>query len=462
MYDPHPPAGPVHPHRHLPRRTALCAAALLCVPIQAQGTQGEVIARYQGPDRAEIVSRDDLALELCRRFGRTEQGTAALQFAVDVALIRDAAVAAGVMPDADATRRWIEKLSAQLRGAGMNLRQLREQKGMSMAAFAEYAAVQLAQERLVRRALGLGADEPVTPAMLKLWIEEARAKHPVITEGDRLPAGAMARYGDRTLSALDLGRVLMRSIDPEVREQQTRQLILQRLLAHEAARHEIEVSAAEMAREVEQRRAEAEANPTYQGIAFDDLLASQGTSVEELRRSPVLRAQIQERKLLDRLAPDAVLERRLAEERDTVLREFGPRRQLQVIQLKDGASAGDAMARAATLRQSIVDGLPFEDAATKHSDDPYTRVSGGNAGWLHRDDSTLPAAVREAAFAAEPHELSAPIATAEGAYLFRVTGIEPTPNDATLKFRMRQQRALQLRGELLERARIEIVGGAGS
>ena len=115
-----------------------------------------------------------------------------------------------------------------------------------------------------------------------------------------------------------------------------------------------------------------------------------------------------------------------------------------------------ALANLRQIRERILEGMSFDDAARTYSEDPYTKVSGGDTGWHHRADTELPAEIIDAAFAAEIQGLSEPIETPLGYYLVRVVAIEPEPNDATLKFRMQQTFARSLRTQILTDAKIKL------
>jgi hypothetical protein len=178
--------------------------------------------------------------------------------------------------------------------------------------------------------------------------------------------------------------------------------------------------------------------------------------VEELMRSPVLRAQIQERKIAAALHPRAELEEMIAEERDAVLRRHGARRRLSAIVVGDapGGSGGDPEERLTNIRDRIEREMPFAEAARTYSEDPRGRIAGGDLGWHNREGSALPPAVIDAAFTLEVGTLSQPIETPEGWYLLRVDGAEPEPADELLLLRLRQDLQQRLRERMLAEANI--------
>jgi hypothetical protein len=437
----------------------LLALGIACLALPQDAPPNPVVARYTKEGEPATVARDDLALELCRRFRRTEQGGKALQFLIDIELVRMAAEAKGMMPSRADTVAWIADLERRLDAAGANLAGLMAEKGMTREEFTQYAAVQLAHQRLVRAELELDGSQPVEPEMLRLWLEQQREKEQVVTDGEGLLPGEVARVGKFHLTELDLGRILERTADREEREKFVRQIVLQNCLAARAERLGITVSAAEMAREVELRRAEANANPAYGGMPFEQLLAAQGLTVDELRSSPILRAQVLEQKIAAAALPDAEVERRLDADRDAILRQHGARRRLSVLMLRaDAESATEVAARIAQIRERIVREMPFAEAARTYCDEPQLKVASGDAGWHNREGSPLPDEVIEAAFAASVGDLSEPIRTEDAYWLVRVAAVEPEPGAALLAARMREEFRNQERARMLEAAHIEWVG----
>lgn len=434
-------------------RPALATFAALAPLLPAQ----EVVARFTLDGEPAAVTADELARELGRRYGRTDQGRQAREFLIQLELVRSAAQAKGLMPTANDTLAWIARLEARLEASGASLAALMAQKGMTRAEFEPFAAIQLAQERLVRDELDLAVDEPVPPGTMELWLSDAREARGVETRPTHLASGVVARIGNRDITELELGHALARTTDAESRRSYTLQIVLRRCLEAEAKREGIDVDRAEMEREVEARRREANSNPQYRGVPFEQLLAAQGTTPEELVESPVLRAQVLERKLLDRAVPPAELERQLDTERDVVLRRHGPRRRLEVILVRDIDGEDSTRARADEIRGRIEREIPFHEAARTYSDDAQGRIAGGDVGWHYAEGSFLPAAVVEAGFAGEVGTLSSPVRTDEGYYLVRVAAAEPAPSRETLLFRMRQAASEEQRAKILERAQVQIL-----
>src|SRR5262249_49175282 len=159
-----------------------------------------------------------------------------------------------------------------------------KQRGMTGDEFYDYAALSLVHERLVLDAIGAKSPEAATPALLELWLKEARERHQVVDDPDKLPAGVVARIGKgkdaQDLAALELGRVLLRTARADERERYTKQIVICRLLETRAARAGISVSQSELDEEVKARRAGLEKRG--ESASFDQLLATQGSSAELL------------------------------------------------------------------------------------------------------------------------------------------------------------------------------------
>ena len=433
----------------------LCPLLALATTLPAQ----DVVARFVLEDEPATVSAEELAVELGRRYGRTDQGVAAREFMIQLELVRGAAEADGLMPTSTETMTWIAQLEQRLQQAGTSLDAMMAQKGMTRAQFEPFAAIQLAQERLVRAELELEPHEPIPPGTMELWLSDAREAQSVEVRPERLRAGVVARIGNREITETALGHTLASTTDPQSRQKFIRQIVLRRCIEARAKARGISVSDAEMQQEVAARKAEANSNPQYKGVPFEQLLATQGTSIEELLKSPVLRAQVLERKLLQELLPDEELERELEQDPDAVMRRHGARRRLSLLLVSTVEGEQQARARVEQIRERIEREMPFAEAARTYSDDPQGRISGGDAGWHHADGSALPAAVVEAAFANEVGALSQPIETEFGYFLVRVAGVEPEPPTMQILHRMRQAAAADARTRMLEDAKVEFIGG---
>lgn len=96
---------------------------------------------------------------------------------------------------------------------------------------------------------------------------------------------------------------------------------------------------------------------------------------------------------------------------------------LSAPQEADPAVKNEALKKAQSLRQAIIDGRDFADAAKEHSASEEAKESGGDLGFLRK--GYMPAAFDNVAFTLQPGELSQPVATRFGYHIIKVTDRKP-------------------------------------
>jgi peptidyl-prolyl cis-trans isomerase C len=92
---------------------------------------------------------------------------------------------------------------------------------------------------------------------------------------------------------------------------------------------------------------------------------------------------------------------------------------LFVESMADSQQVAEGLAKLKKIRQEIVDGLPFADAAKKYSDSP-TREKGGDVGYFLFEGKVSPQ-LAKVAFSLPKGEISQPFAGARGVHLCVVT-----------------------------------------
>lgn len=443
-------------------------ACLLLLPLLTALPQGpgEVLARYVVDGKPAVVSRDDVALEMAFHQRRRDQGKQGAEHLVNSALVRLEAEQQKVMPSAEEVEAWWKAMQDQLRAAGRKPENLPVVRNTPHAELMNDFANQLAHERLVRAELELRQTEAVSSDLLRLWLKEARERHTVVDDPDQLPVGAVASIDGREIPMVELGRLLLRTSDSDEREKFIRQVVLLSSLEQMARSKGIEVSQADLEQELRRKRREAEGDPRFGGLGFDQLLKSQGSSPQLLVQSRVFRGQVLQRKLVEKLNPDETLAAELAADRTALLEQAGPRRHLATIFVraleqpnalinKDFAAATAQLEKA---RKRIVDGEEFDTVARIETEDTGGKVRGGDRGLCFRRQPGLPEEVLGAAFAMQEGELSQPIRAAEGVHLVKVLAIEPVPTDKVVMARLREQRIDDLTRAIFEQAKLEITG----
>ncbi|MEQ1631229.1 MAG: peptidylprolyl isomerase, partial [Planctomycetota bacterium] len=380
---------------------------------------------------------------------------------VKTALVRRAATSAGLWPDpAQLKARW-DELRAQMKAAGRDPDKEPLLRNCPESVLLDYLAVDLAHEQLVRRELALGTKEQVSPAMLELWVKEARESASVVDDPDQLPIGTAANVADRGLPLLDLGMLLLRSSDQAELDKFVRQVVVLDGIEDAARRDGIEALPEDLRMELDMRRTMADRDPRFGGLSFEQLLRAQGLTPDWLLQSRVFRAQCLQKKLIAKRNPRTQLMARLASDRAGELEKFGARRRLAIVFARalDEPNAivprdfDQAMAHLATVRERL-DSESFENVARIESDDPGTKMRGGDCGWLQRRSRDLPELVLAAAFALADGSVSEPIRADDGCYLVKVLGIEPALDDDAVIARMREQLVEDFTRDLLKNAKI--------
>lgn len=443
-------------------------AFLLLVPALTVPAQdpGEVLARFMVEGKQAVVSRDDVALEMAFHQRRRDQGRQGAEHLVNSALVRMEAEEKKLMPSPTEVEAWWKAMQDRIRAAGRKPENLPVVRNTPHAELMRDFANQLAHERLVRAELELRPTEEVSSDLLRLWLKEARDRRTVVDDPDQLPVGAVASIDGSEIPMVDLGRLLLRTSDVEEREKFIRQVVLLSSLEQMARTQGIEVSRKDLEQELERKRREAEGDPRFGGLGFDQLLKSQGSSPQLLVQSRVFRGQVLQRKLAEKLHPDDKLTAELAANRAALLDQAGPRRHLATIFVraleepnalitKDFAAATAQLEKA---RKRIVDGEEFDTVARIETEDTGGKVRGGDRGLCFRRQPGLPEEVLAAAFAMQEGELSQPIRAEEGVHLVKVLEVEPVPPDAVVMARLREQRIDELTRTIFEQAKLEITG----
>ncbi|MCA8977530.1 MAG: peptidylprolyl isomerase [Planctomycetes bacterium] len=423
---------------------------------------GEVLARYRLDGRPAAVTRTDVAVEMAFQLRRDELGRNLCEVLVDSTLTRMQAENLELMPSEAEVRRFWEQLQQQLRAAGRDPRDFPAMRNSTEPELLRDLAVQLAQERLVRHALDLPADEAVSGEMLRLWIAERRKKATIVTDPELLPTGTAARVDGREISMTELGSLILRTSEDDDRDSFVRKVIYLTSIEHLAQQHDIELDQAQLDAAVALRRQEAVGNPRFRGLSFDQLLQTQGMTVASLVQSRVFRAKLLQERLADIRYPDAKLRAELEADRPATCELVGARRRLGVIYRRaidepnalvphDFDSAAESLRR---VRERL-EIERFDVVARIETDDPRGKELGGDMGWLHRRNQLLPEPVLAVAFDAGDGSLLGPVRAKDGCYLVKVLEIEPEPSDDVLVQRLRELRMQEMTQQIMTDAAIE-------
>lgn len=441
--------------------------ATLLPALLALGPQdpADTLARFQLGGKPAVVTRTDVALEMAFHLRRREEGQQACEMLIDALLTRRVATAKRLMPsDAEVRQYWAD-LQVQLRAAGRKPEDFPAVRN-GEADLLKFLAVQMAQERLLRQELGLANDEAVSGDMLRLWQQEARKRVTIVTDADALPAGTAARVDDEDVPMLDLGLLLLRTSEDADRDEAIHRVVYLQSIEALARQHGVEPGPEDLQRAVAARRAEAAKDPRYRGLSFDQLIKSQGMTVESLKASRVFRAKVLLAQLAARLHPDADLHAELQRDRQALLDLVGPRRRIGIVFVRaldepNGLIPLDfpaALKKLAEVRVRLAKER-FDTVARIESQEPMSKAEGGDTGWHTRKSSRLPETVLAAAFALANGACSEPLRDVDGCYLTKVLDVEPDLGDDQLVLRLREYRAQELSQKLIRDAKVDLGSG---
>lgn len=442
---------------------------LLLAPAAPQQDPGEVLAQFQLEGRDAYVTRTDVALEMAFHLRRRDEGRQAVEVLVDSTLTRRAAKAKGLMPTQAEVKAFWNDLAGKLRAAGKKPEEFAAVRNSTEQQLFEVFAVQIAQERLVRAELALGKNEHVSGDMLKLWLSEERRRAKIEVDPDKLPAGVACRVDDQPVALDELGRLLLQTCDETEQQRFVQQVAYLQTIEAMAREQGLQLTTDDLDRAIQTRRSEAARDPRLGGVGFEQLIKSQGFTLQSLRELRVFRAQVLLPLLAARLHPDAELQQQLLEHRDEVLERVGPRRQIGMIfvralQTPNALVPNDfpaAMAQLQAARARLAKD-PFDLVARITSEEPLSKQRGGDAGWHNRRDGDLPELVLQAAFALAKGEVSEPLGGEDGCYLIKVLDVEPDLDDAALLARLRERAADDLKRQILDNLHLEPRSAGGA
>lgn len=368
-----------------------------------------------GSDLAARAGRDVLTWEefhqlLFDRHGRSQEGREALLHLLKSRVLEALERRHGLaIEPARVEARWRE-LDREVRQGGEEdgVAGMLKRSRIDPEDFRRYLRLSIVQETLARRALGIPDGRPISGEQQEMWLEGVLSERGIEELDPARSGGLLVRSGDVEVSQVDFARHLTTQAEAaDIREACYQALLEKRMRARLADLAEGTVARA-VEEEVERRRREAEADPRYKGIPFEQLLGAQGLSLDSLRRDPALHIAAMARLYVDRHYDAARLREVYLTEREQYDRLFGEALEISVLALRAGRFKNELMPRtfeeAEVLLRSLIPEVrsreDFERLVRTRSEDPESRERLGLLGPVTRGDPRVPAPVRGAAFAA--------------------------------------------------------------
>ncbi|WP_145068664.1 peptidylprolyl isomerase [Engelhardtia mirabilis] len=377
---------------------------------------------------------------LLNREGTGEVAEVALVDLGERALLRNLADAKGVQVTDDDLAASFAELDGQLREAGVEggLAAELERAGVPLDDFKDRLRLQIVLERLVRKDLAIPADRPCPADQQQLWLDAKLGEAKL----ERLPRpwadGVVARMGERAITGTELAAALRQQLPSEELRELCFQVLLAKAVEARLPDLSAEGRAAAIEAEVGRRRAEAEADPRYQGVAFERLLEARGMTLDSMRQDPAVRVAALSTHFVDTSEGDAGLRRTYEAERDWFEDRFGRSVSTRILYLIAAPERGpltprnysDATAVLVDLATQVTDEDAFDRLARLHSEDALSRERGGWLGFVARASEGVPAALREEIFNqvdAGQSGLVGPVRLDNGMALLWLGAVRPSP-----------------------------------
>lgn len=394
-----------------------------------------------GGDQALLFP--DFDILLVERFGMASPGEQAVRFLAGVKLIEQAAAEVGVRVSDEELRSRLLALDEQVRSAGAPDGLLAELTNtrLSSERFRETLRTALLHERLTRLALDLPANEPVSPGSQELWLEQTLREQ----GWQRLPRpwvnGVVGLAGETPITEAELAGTLRDQLPHEDLYTAARHMLLAQSVEAALGDASKEELAAAIEKEIGRRRAEAAANPRYQGVPFESLLAAQGQTPELFRRDPVVRIAAYSSLWTDRKHDDTSLRAAYDSEAEFYDDRFGQAIRTRLLFLQAGPVATrdfeQAESEILTLGRRVTNEDSFAALVRERSEERNTAPSGGDLGYVTRKFPGLPEEFLDAIWGEAEGQalprLSNPVRLSAGVGLFWLGHKRPAPPWSELK-----------------------------
>ncbi|RMH04040.1 MAG: hypothetical protein D6702_04215 [Planctomycetota bacterium] len=422
-------------------------------PTAAEPLPPGIVARWNDGE----ITAEDFERFLGRSFHRKPLGQEALRHLLQIQLVEREAAAAGLRIDDAEVADRLSEIRRQAEAEGFDLDSALRSRGLDPEEFRRLLRDSLLHEELVRRDLGLGPDQTPTPEQQEKWTNDRIEE--LLAASAAAPVGYALDEPPFRITLLELGAAIRAALPPSRQREYLEQLVLQRHLAAWARKEGVVLRDEILEQEIEWRRRHVAESPAYGGMSYDQILASQGSSLAGVRGSDELRTAGYLRLLARRRWPDSWFESLSPEERRTLEGQAGEARLVRWILLRAKEEKTDpldldfaeARQELADLAAEATDEAAFARLAGEVSEDDASRRRGGLLGWVHRlDPAGADPAVVEAAFALEPGRVSEPIRVAGGMALVWLSEIRPRPEEAEFREEVRRSRHQQLRREILD------------
>ncbi|HEX5012388.1 MAG TPA: hypothetical protein VFY71_18510 [Planctomycetota bacterium] len=255
-------------------KAALLAVALLLLPASgaAQTAQTAQTAHDLGPDEAAWVDKNliitlaDLDRYLATVYARKQEGQAALLQVLQEAIVRHEAGAAGITASDAEVNEAIKELDASARASGGGSLADALTADVGGAELRDAVRLHVLEERLVRAADQLAPDAPVSAERLQSWLD-THVQEAALQEAPLDDARA-ATWSGGELAKVDVGTRLRAVLPKDSLTGILTEMIGVQLVRRRAAELDIDLTPAEVTREVLLRDAALKEHASGQQVSY--------------------------------------------------------------------------------------------------------------------------------------------------------------------------------------------------
>ncbi len=429
---------------------ALAAALLLLTTTAALGQERRKPVRLPenvaGIVHGEFITIAEFRDVLVKRYARTEDGKKAVETLAEEELIRREKEIRGIHITDEEINRRIAKLERDVIKATAGTRTLDdvlEEKGSTRKQLAEVARDYLARQRMAAADTGIQGE--INQQALGIWLEDLKEKRGVVLEGPGVPAGALARVGDRVITKKDLGAKLLEFLPKSKLESALWDLAISRAVQLKLKAAGILIEKADIDRAMDDLEEEFKADTRFKNTTFtfaQYVEAARGLTIPELRKDPLFLAQVGLARMIRAEITAEDVRKHWSENRD----RYGERRTFihLLIRADDRPSTPfGGKSRSYRKAREIIDavyarylrGTPFERLVMDASEDRDKFKRPDRPIRVTRA-SPLPESWKKAVFSAPIGDVIGPIRSPYGYHLVKLLEVEPAPTFEAVRARV--------------------------
>lgn len=437
--------------------TAALALAPLVGPAQdtppAPLPEG-IVAEWQGGKLSEKNFHEFLG----RTFKNKQLGNDALRHLLQIQLVELEADRRSLTVPPELLRERLDAARNAAEEEGYDLEQLVESRGLTMKRFEKLLGDSVLHEMMARQDLGLKRNEAVSSEQLQQWTDERLAD---LMERARIaPDGWAIHASPYMVTTIELGEVMDDILSATRKQEYLEQLVLESHMPQWAKSKNLLLGDEILEDEINWRRRRVAENPAYGGASYEQLLQTQGATLESVRQGSELRLAGYLRLYSREVYDDAWFEALDDEARERLETEYGTKRKVSWMMLRaveekrseidlDYPGAAKELDVYAARAQNLTQ---FAQLAERYSEHEESRKRAGELGWISRSGSggAVDPALAENAFRAPVGVPYGPFRVSGGMALVWVQEERAPASIAAFRDEVRRGRHIELRQRVLE------------